>query len=57
MHWTHEHLELKRTTERSVDEWEEAGRFPANRVMKLTAIGGGANEIMLQVIAKRMGMT
>jgi len=25
--------------------------------MKFAAIGGGANEIMLQVIAKRMGMT
>lgn len=42
MQWTHEHQEIKRTTRRivdehinpHVDEWEEAGRFPAHQVMK-----------------------
>ncbi len=42
MQWTHEHLEIKRTTKRIVDEHinphvderEEAGRFPAHQVMK-----------------------
>jgi citronellyl-CoA dehydrogenase len=42
MQWTHEHLELKSTTKRIVDEhinpyvdeWEAAGQFPAHKVMK-----------------------
>lgn len=42
MQWTHEHLEIKRTTKRivdehinpHVDEWEEACHFPAHQVMK-----------------------
>jgi citronellyl-CoA dehydrogenase len=46
MQWTHEHLEIKRTTRRIVDEkinpfvdeWEEAKRFPAHKVMKI--LGG-----------------
>ena len=43
--------------------WGGQGFMAENRIsrtyrdMKLAAIGGGANEIMLQVIAKRMGMT
>ncbi len=48
MQWTHEHLELKRTTRRIVDEhinpfvdeWEEAGRFPAHKVMKILGDAG-----------------
>ena len=42
MKWTHEHHELRRTTRRLidehvnpyVDEWEEAGMYPAHQVMK-----------------------
>ena len=42
MKWTHEHLEIKRTTKRivdehinpHVDEWEAASQFPAHQVMK-----------------------
>lgn len=43
--------------------WGGQGFMHENRIsrtyrdMKLAAIGGGANEVMLQVIAKRMGMT
>mgnify|MGYP003329365849 FL=1 len=48
MHWTHEHLEIKRTTRRIVDEkinpfvdeWEEAKRFPAHKVMKILGDAG-----------------
>ena len=48
MQWSHEHLELKRTTQRIVedhinpyvDEWEEAGRFPAHKVMKILGDAG-----------------
>jgi citronellyl-CoA dehydrogenase len=48
MQWSHEHLELKRTTKRIVDEhinpyvdeWEEAGRFPAHKVMKILGDAG-----------------
>ena len=48
MQWTHEHLELKRTTKRIVDEhinpfvdeWEDAGRFPAHKVMKTLGNAG-----------------
>jgi citronellyl-CoA dehydrogenase len=48
MHFTHEHLELQKTLRRfiaeeinpHVDEWEEAGIFPAHRVFKrLGALG------------------
>ena len=50
MQWTHEHDELRRTARRivdeeinpHVDEWEEAGQFPAHHVMKLL---GGAGLI------------
>ena len=43
--------------------WGGQGFMAENRIsrtyrdMKLAAIGGGANKIMLQIIAKRMGMT
>jgi citronellyl-CoA dehydrogenase len=48
MQWTHEHLELKRTTKRIVDEhinpfvdeWEDAGQFPAHQVMKVLGEAG-----------------
>jgi citronellyl-CoA dehydrogenase len=48
MQWSHEHLELKRTTQRIVEEhinphvdaWEEAGRFPAHKVMKILGDAG-----------------
>ncbi len=48
MQWTHEHLELKRTTKRIVDEhinpfvdeWEDACRFPAHKVMKTLGDAG-----------------
>jgi citronellyl-CoA dehydrogenase len=42
MQWSHEHLELKRTTQRIVEEhinpyvgeWEEAGRFLARSAFR-----------------------
>ena len=48
MQWTHEHDELRRTARRivdeeinpNVDEWEEAGQFPAHHVMKLLGDAG-----------------
>lgn len=48
MQWTHEHDELRRTARRivdeeinpHVDEWEEAGQFPAHHVMKLLGDAG-----------------
>ena len=48
MQWSHEHLELKRTTKRIVDEhvnpfvdeWEDAGQFPAHQVMKVLGDAG-----------------
>ena len=48
MQWTHEHEELRRTARRivdeeinpHVDEWEEAGQFPAHHVMKLLGDAG-----------------
>ena len=48
MQWSHEHQEIKRTTKRIVDErinpfvdeWEEAGRFPAHQVMKVLGDAG-----------------
>lgn len=48
MRWTHEHLEIKRTTKRIVDEhinpfvddWEADGPFPAHKVMKVLGDAG-----------------
>ena len=48
MQWPHEHDELRRTARRivdeeinpHVDEWEEAGQFPAHHVMKLLGDAG-----------------
>lgn len=48
MQWTHEHLEIKRTTKRIVDEhinpfvddWEADGPFPAHKVMKVLGDAG-----------------
>jgi citronellyl-CoA dehydrogenase len=76
MQLTHEHEELKRSLMRfidkeinpHVDEWEEAGIFPAHELFgKMGALGflgltkpleygGGADEVMLGIICKHMGI-
>ena len=48
MQWTHEHLEIKRTTKRIVaehinpvvDAWEAARRFPSHKVVKILGDAG-----------------